>query len=129
MSNKHAIQELINKSSSALSHNELLTALGGSMNRVTIYRVLDRLVVDGSIHKIIDIDGVSKFASCDACDTHHHHHDHVHFSCVKCLSVTCLDDVTPTFKLPSEYIVEEVNFTLSGICPSCRITQSPEGEI
>lgn len=121
MNNKETIQNLIQKSESALSHNELLTALGNTMNRVTIYRVLDRLVVDGTVHKIIDIDGVSKFASCDVCDHHqHHHHDHVHFSCVKCLAVTCLEDVTPTFTLPKDYVIEEVNFTLSGICPGCK---------
>lgn len=120
MTNKQTILELVGKSESALSHNELLHSLGDTMNRVTIYRILDKLVVDGQVHKIIDIDGVSKFASCHVCDEHDHHHNHVHFSCTQCQSVTCLEDVIPAFTLPADYKVEEMNFTLSGVCPECK---------
>ena len=120
MTNKQTILDLIGKSESALSHNDLLLTLGDTMNRVTIYRILDKLVASGQVHKIIDIDGVSKFASCHVCDEHDHHHNHVHFSCTKCQSVTCLEDVVPAFSLPANYVVEEMNFTLSGVCPECK---------
>jgi Fur family ferric uptake transcriptional regulator len=65
------------------------------------------------------VDGVIKYAECHQCETQHHHHNHVHFSCEKCKAVTCLEDVEPTFKLPKQYQVKEVNFTLSGLCPKC----------
>ena len=119
MTNKQTILSLIAESETALSHNELLVSLKDTMNRVTIYRILDKLVADDLVHKIIDIDGISKFASCHQCDEHDHQHNHVHFSCTQCQSVTCLDDVVPAFTLPAHYKVEEVNFTLSGICPDC----------
>jgi Fur family transcriptional regulator, ferric uptake regulator len=118
---KFEIQNLITNSKVALSHTEIQAATKGLCDRVTIYRVLDRLVEEGQIHKIINVDGVVKYANCHSCTdhTHTHAHAHVHFSCQKCKSVTCLTDVEPAFKLPKKYKVSEMNFTLSGLCPQC----------
>jgi Fur family ferric uptake transcriptional regulator len=115
---KTEIQELITGSTIALSHSEIQKSLLGLCDRVTIYRVLERLLDEGVIHKIINVDGVVKYASCHSCSEKHHHH-HIHFSCQKCKAVTCIDDVEPTFKLPKNYKVSEMNFTLSGLCPEC----------
>ena len=119
---KAAILELISGSSVALSHAEIQKANQELCDRVTIYRILDRLVAEDVIHKIATPDGTIKYAACH----HHHHHDeekhihnHVHFSCEKCQSVVCLESVQPTYTVPQNYLVKEVNFTLSGICPQC----------
>lgn len=115
---KTVIQELIANSPVALSHTEIQTVINGLCDRVTIYRVLERLTVEGRIHKVVDVDGVVKYASCHSC-SEKHNHNHIHFSCQKCKAVTCLDDVEPSFKLPKNYKVSEMNFTLSGLCPQC----------
>ena len=115
---KFEIQNLITNSTVALSHTEIQAATKGLCDRVTIYRVLERLVDEGLVHKIVNVDGVVKYANCHTCSTKHNH-NHIHFSCQKCKSVTCLDDVEPTFKLPKKYKVSEMNFTLSGLCPQC----------
>lgn len=115
---KSKILELIISSSVALSHTEIQKSLEGLCDRVTIYRVLERLLDDGLIHKIINVDGVVKYAGCHSCNENHSH-NHIHFSCLKCKSVTCLDDIKPTFNLPKNYKVNEMNFTLSGLCPQC----------
>ncbi len=118
---KLAVEQLISKATTAVSHNELIGQLKERYNRVTIYRSLDRLVDDGKIHRIIDMDGVSKYALCHSCeDAHDHNHNHVHFSCTACQEVTCLENIIPHFQLPEEYISKEVNFTVSGICPKCN---------
>jgi Fur family transcriptional regulator, ferric uptake regulator len=115
---KTEIINLINNAHVALSHAEIQTALDGLCDRVTIYRVLDRLTEEGVVHKIVNVDGVIKYASCESC-SYSHKHNHIHFSCNKCKTVTCITDVEPTFKLPKKYTVSEVNFTVSGLCPQC----------
>ncbi len=115
---KSKIKELIVSSPIALSQSEIQSALQDFCDRVTTYRVLQRLLSDGLIHKIVNTNGVIKFASCQSCSVEHNH-DHIHFSCQKCNSVTCLDDVKPSYKIPINYKVNEVNFTLSGLCPKC----------
>jgi len=116
---KTEIISLLNNSSNALSHIEIQNALNGLCDRVTIYRVLDRLIDEGLLHKIINVDGVVKYASCNKSCTHKHSHNHVHFSCTNCKKVTCLETVEPSFLMPKNYTVTQVNFTVSGICPSC----------
>jgi Fur family transcriptional regulator, ferric uptake regulator len=115
---KTVIQDLIVHSTFALSHTEIQTATNGLCDRVTIYRVLERLLSDGKIHKVIDIDGIVKYAGCHTCNENHDHH-HIHFSCQECKAVTCLEGIKPLFTLPNNYKVNEMNFTLSGLCPKC----------
>ena len=117
---KTAILELITNSDVALSQIEIQNTLNGLCDRVTIYRVLDRLVNEDLIHKIATTDGTIKFASCNhQHDNHSHSHQHIHFSCEKCLAVTCLENIEPVFKIPENYRVKEMNFTLTGLCPKC----------
>lgn len=117
---KAAILELLTVSKVALSHSEIQKIIGDLCDRVTIYRILDRLVNEDVIHKIATPDGAVKYASCHH-DLNNHAHNHIHFSCEKCLLVTCLDSVEPSYKIPINYLVNEVNFTLSGLCPNCII--------
>ena len=113
------ILKRLNQSEIALSHADIQQSLNGLCDRVTIYRVLDRLTEDGVVHKVVDFDGVIKYAICHTCSSDKHHHDHIHFSCEQCHSVTCLENIEPAFKLPKAYQVKQVNFTVSGICPLC----------
>jgi Fur family ferric uptake transcriptional regulator len=115
---KTEIQNLILTSNVALSHAEIQKSLDGLCDRVTIYRVLERLIKEGAIHKIVNVDGVVKYAGCHSC-ADKNNHIHVHFCCHNCNSVTCLEDVKPSFKLPNNYKVSEMNFIFSGLCPRC----------
>ncbi len=120
---KSEILKLINHSPVALSHSEIQNELNGLCDRVTIYRVLERLISEDEIHKVVNLEGVVKYASCHTCaseEKHVHAHNHVHFSCETCKEVTCLENVEPSFKIPTNYSVNEMSFTLSGICPNCQ---------
>ena len=64
---KTKIRDLIFSSSTALSQSQIKNSLKGLCDRVTIYRVLDRLIEEGLIHKIVNTDGIIKFASCHSC--------------------------------------------------------------
>ncbi len=64
---KTEIQELIVSSSVALSHTEIQKSLEGLCDRETIFSVLERLMEEGVIHKIINVDGVVKYAGCHFC--------------------------------------------------------------
>ena len=118
---KKEILQVLTNTTVALSHIEIKAALNGLCDRVTIYRVLDRLIEEGVIHKIVNIDGVIKYALCNTCtSTHAHSHNHVHFSCTNCKMVSCIDSVNPTLVLPQNYMVVEVNFMVTGLCPACN---------
>ncbi len=115
---KSKIISMLQASEVALSHAEIESAIDIEVNRVTIYRILERLIEAGTIHKVVNTDGAMKFAICHHCSVTHQH-NHVHFSCVDCKEVTCLEDVIPSFKLSRQYEVIDANFMLSGRCPAC----------
>ncbi len=115
---KSTILNLITQSRVAMSAAEIQVALDGLCDRVTTYRVLERLIEEDVIHKVVNVDGGVKFAGCHSCAAVHNH-NHIHFSCQKCKTVTCLEDVKPSFELPQKYKVTEVNFTVLGFCPQC----------
>lgn len=120
---RSAILELINDSNVALSQPAIQHKLNGLCDRVTIYRVLDRLLDDGLIHKIVNVNGVVNYAACSSCNhDHEHDHEHIHFSCRICGELTCLDQVIPSFALPNGFRAEETFFTISGICGNCQDT-------
>lgn len=123
---RKTILSMINDSNVALSQPAIQTALNGFCDRVTIYRVLDRLVEEGLVHKIVNVNGVVNYAACSTCshenettDKHQHAHQHVHFSCRICNELTCLEQVIPHFDLPPNFKLEETFFTISGTCPNC----------
>lgn len=113
---KIKILSIIRNSESALSRSEIQFAINGLCDRITVYRVLNRLVREGLIHQVINVDGGINYAIGDteSCNRYH-----IHFSCQKCQSITCMSDVEPVFQLPENYRINSVNFTVSGLCPRC----------
>jgi Fur family ferric uptake transcriptional regulator len=119
---RKAILEKFMQGNVALSHTDLEQTLAEEIDRVTIYRSLNTFVGKGVLHKIVDHDGITKYALCkDNCQEDNHQHNHIHFKCVQCEEVVCLENVAiPVVKLPSNYVVHETNLMVSGVCDRCR---------
>ncbi|MFM7723914.1 MAG: Fur family transcriptional regulator [Bacteroidota bacterium] len=118
---KQAVLDQINRSTFALSQPELFERVKGTCDRVTVYRILDRLVAENKIHRIVNVDGTLNYAACNQCDTHNTHaHDHLHFSCLECKKIECLSEQSVKVQLPNNYFVKELFLTISGICPTCQ---------
>jgi Fur family ferric uptake transcriptional regulator len=122
---KQFILSLISDAGRALSQPEIQEQTEGMCDRVTVYRVLDRLESEGDIHRVVHLDGVVRYAKCQTCEGgahgHQHAHHHVHFHCTSCNVVRCLERVVPEFQMPLGYEVVETNFSVSGMCPDCRV--------
>jgi Fur family ferric uptake transcriptional regulator len=121
------ILEFILSSDAAVSHAKLQDQLSGICDRVTIYRVLERLQNENLIHRIVNVNGVVNYAPCKKCDhpadlAHSHEnfsHKHIHFSCVSCGNVSCVDNGNLKIELPSTYEITEYQLTIAGYCPIC----------
>ena len=92
------------------------------IDRVTLYRVLKTFEESGLIHQAIDGSNKTKYAYCtDGCTTHHHHDEHAHFYCTQCETTNCLEMVNvPVVKVPKEYLLQDAQLVLSGLCKNCR---------
>lgn len=115
-----AILDLLQREASALSHDSISAKLDQQMDRVTIYRILNRFVEDGIAHRIVADDGRQYFASCqDNCSHDHIAHSHLHFRCTVCDQVECVPGEV-SFELPKGYRTDNCNIILSGRCQSCN---------
>ena len=106
----------------AYSHAELETHFYKT-DRVTLYRILNDFEEVGLLHKIIDIEGVTRFAVCkDTCPDGHHVDDHVHFNCKVCHKMFCIETVqTPHLKMPIGFKSMGLQTLIYGLCNSCSV--------
>ncbi|TNE70337.1 transcriptional repressor [bacterium] len=117
-----AVLELFMNSSKALSHSDIEHALTDqSIDRVTIYRILDCFVGNGIIHKVSSEQAIQFFAL-----SHHSHHpgiQHAHFICDGCDAVECVD-IPMKIEADSlanhpDYHIDSVTVTIHGKCSHC----------
>jgi Fur family ferric uptake transcriptional regulator len=114
------VLEVLSTTHLALSPSELENSFS-KVDRITLYRTLKDFEEAGMIHKIIDTDGVTRFAFCNNdCPDATHTEDHVHFNCKKCHKMFCLAHVqTPSLQLPDGFTSTGINTVVHGICKYC----------
>ena len=96
----------------------LIELVKGEMNKTTVYRILDRLEQDGTIHCFNGKDGLKWYAKCNGCSENHHYDLHPHFQCNNCDKVECLslEVKIPTLK---NHKVDTTDILLMGQCSDC----------
>ncbi len=111
------VLRLLRAAPAALTHNEIEQALGAAtMDRVTLYRVLDWLAATGLVHKNPDASRVFRFSAAAAGE----HKAHIHFRCEDCGGVFCLEAAPPAAPvLPSGFSLSRIDFDLRGRCADC----------
>lgn len=117
---KQLILESLKSSKSALNQEILQKKLGDSIDRATIYRVLNSFCEDGLIHKILGDDGKFYFAVCINCTESKHQHNHFHFKCLNCGTVECLPNEMD-IQLPKNYRSVNFNGLITGFCGNCEM--------
>jgi Fur family ferric uptake transcriptional regulator len=112
------VLELLSAAPLPLSHHDVESALGaGSLDRVTLYRVLDWLVESGLAVKGADERRVWRFSLVDGGS----HGSHAHFHCESCGRVFCLDMPAPAPPpLPGGFTLRRAALDLSGRCAQCN---------
>ena len=111
------VLQILRTAPAALTHHDIDLALGTpTLDRVTLYRVLDWLVEAGLAHKSTDARGVFRFSVAAAGE----HQAHTHFRCDACGRVFCLDAAPPPPpSLPDGFSLSRMDLDLRGCCADC----------
>jgi Fur family transcriptional regulator, ferric uptake regulator len=113
------VLEVLEKASRAVSHADIESFLATPIDKVTLYRTLDRLLDAKLIHKTVGADRITRFATLDGAQ-HAQHAQHAHFHCDDCGMVYCLDLKVPkVLKVPEGFNVETLDFSVHGHCANC----------
>ena len=116
-----AIIKALQNSLSPLSENEVKEQMGEMYDRITFYRSVRALMETGIIHRIVADNVTVKYALNKCGKQHHHKADHVHFFCLQCNSLICLNDIsTQPYKLPKRFTAQECDVVIKGLCDKCN---------
>lgn len=116
---KEAVLSLLSNTKKAMSQDAIERQLKIDVDRVTIYRILNRFCEDKIIHRIVADDGKQYFAMCVKCDDKKKiPDDHFHFRCIKCETIQCLPQLV-SYSAPKGYQVNRMNCVLIGTCKDC----------
>lgn len=114
----NTVLNIFEHNNEAKSVVNLIELVKGEMNKTTVYRILDRLEQDGTIHCFNGKDGLKWYAKCNGCSENHHYDSHPHFQCTNCDKVECLslEVKIPTLK---NHKVDTTDILLMGQCSDC----------
>ncbi len=119
-----AVLRILGSASNPMSAQEVFDALQAcrSINRVTVYRILESLVEGGVVDKISAGDRSFRYGLAP----NENHPQHAHFYCRLCGLMACLPP--ESLPLPSRSsssmmpgIVEKCEIRLDGVCHQCRL--------
>lgn len=91
-----------------------------SINKVTLYRILDLLVDKGLVRRLFARDRAFRYGM----GTTPHHPDHPHFVCSRCGIMECLGPEVlrvdiKNFQKKGNHIVKHMDVRFEGICEGC----------
>lgn len=108
------IKALLDKAA-PMSEQEIKTAMGDGYDRISFFRNAQTLASAGIIHKIITDGGVKYALSNDE-----HGHSHIHFQCIKCGRVQCIETQQPyNYNLPAGFTQCDCEVLVKGYCVNC----------
>lgn len=118
---REAVLRSVGQESRPLAAAEIMSAVRSQMsiNKVTLYRILDLLVDRGLVKRLSAGDRAFRYGIGEI----RHHPDHPHFVCSQCGGMECLGpDVLPSnlknLKTKGR-VINQVEVRFEGICESC----------
>lgn len=117
------IIDIFKESQGALSEIDLERQLEAHCDRTTIYRTLNTLLEKALVHRLVDMDGVSKYVL--NADEEQDDSEHAHFKCNHCGTIYCLpESPAQQINLPEGYSKLDSNFLVIGVCQDCNSTDN-----
>lgn len=104
--------------SGAISAIDLIQRLKPTLNKTTVYRVLDRLEDDGVLHSFLGKNGIKWYAKCKGCSDTHHSDVHPHFQCMDCGKVDCVE-IEVAIPSIENRIIKSSHILVQGTCENC----------
>lgn len=120
--NRMHVMEVIGSNNSPLTATDVLLTVERTqtINRVTVYRILDLLVQ----HRLLDRISSGGRAAYYGLAPNEHHAPHPHFCCVQCGQIDCLNPQSLTIdtdNLQKTFAgeVERIEVRVEGTCKNC----------
>lgn len=118
--NRILVMKALMKASHPISLADMDASLEFSMDRASIFRVLELFAEKDVVHVIEDGSRSLKYELCHSDDKHSIADQHAHFYCERCKETYCIETArVPMIDIPAGFTPHSVNYMIKGICPRC----------
>lgn len=119
-SNRILVYRAISSARNPLSLTELVADIQ-TLDKSSIFRVLNLFLAHDLIHSVEDGSGSMKYETCRSEGQCSVSDMHIHFHCEHCGRTLCLESLpVPLVNLPAGFDVHSVTYMVKGICPDCQ---------
>ncbi len=113
------VRELM-KASNPVNIADLEASLEFSMDKASIFRVLELFADKEVVHVIEDGSRSLKYELCHSGKKHSIADQHAHFYCERCKGTYCIETArVPMIDIPDGFTPHSINYMIKGICPKC----------
>lgn len=120
-SNRILVLKEIIKVSHPVSLADLEAMLEFSMDKASIFRVLELFSKKDIVHVIEDGSRSQKYELCHGSSNHSIYDQHVHFYCENCKELYCFETINvPLVSLPDGFCPHSINYMIKGTCSKCN---------
>ena len=118
-SNRILVMRELVKASHPVSLADLEISLEFSVDKASIFRVLELF---SAKHIVRVIEDGSRSLKYELCGSGAHYSDqHVHFYCEQCKKTYCFEDESvPVVNIPKGFSLHDINYMMKGTCPNCN---------
>lgn len=118
--NRILVIKQLMKASHPLNLASLEILLEFSMDKASIFRVLELFAKNDVVHVIEDGSRSLKYELCRSGNNHSIADQHAHFYCEVCKETYCLESTSvPVIDVPDGFKPHSINYMIKGICPKC----------
>lgn len=119
-SNRILVMKELMKATNPVNLADLEISLEFSVDKASIFRVLELFTEKDVVHVIEDGSRSLKYELCPNGNKHSIADQHPHFYCEHCKETYCIEGVTvPMIDIPDGFTPHSINYMIKGICPKC----------
>lgn len=118
---KDLILNIIKKQNKEFTIKEIYENIKNEVGLTTIYRLVDKLVIDGVLSKTINKNNITYYNYLESCNED----NHFYLKCDKCGSLKhidcdCINELSNHILKNHNFITNKENIIINGICDKCR---------
>lgn len=118
--NRILVARQLMQMSHPVSLSDLEASLDFSMDKASIFRVLELFAENDVVHVIEDGSRSLKYELCQSSHKHSISDGHAHFYCEVCKQTFCLEQAkVPLIDIPDGFAPHSINYLIKGTCDKC----------
>ena len=117
---KEKIIDLIKKQNHAFTIKDIYDKLDHQIGMTTIYRMIDKLVIDNRLNKTIGKNNITYYEYLELCP----YENHFYLKCQNCgllihIDCDCVNDLFSHITSNHDFLPESKNIIINGTCKLC----------